>query len=115
MNQAVQSAGHVYVEAEAVLPDVKRLLEMSQRIDIPFADISQAIIVLVEEGKLSAEERRLYIPSLYFSEIGIAAKLERIMENDTADKFPVSEIRKAVGEVEERLECQLCRNASGSD
>ncbi len=103
MNQAVQSAGHVYVEAEAVLPDVKRLLEMSQRIDIPFADISQAIIVLVEEGKLSAEERRLYIPSLYFSEIGIAAKLERIMENDTADKFPVSEIRKAVGEVEERL------------
>jgi len=103
MNQAVQSAGHVFVEAEAVLPDVKRLLEMSQRIDIPFADISQAIIVLVEEGKLSAEERRLYIPSLYFSEIGIAAKLERIMENDTADKFPVSEIRKAVGEVEERL------------
>ncbi len=103
MNQAVQSAGHVYVEAEAVLPDVKRLLEMSQRIDIPFADISQAIIVLVEEGKLSAEERRLYIPSLYFSEIGIAAKLERIMENDTADQFPVSEIRKAVGEVEERL------------
>ncbi|WP_255551175.1 ATP-dependent RecD-like DNA helicase [Sporosarcina sp. E16_8] len=103
MNQAVQSAGHVYVEAEAVLPDIKRLLEMSQRIDIPFADISQAIIVLVEEGKLSAEERRLYIPSLYFSEIGIAAKLERIMENDTADKFPVSEIRTAVGEVEERL------------
>ena len=103
MNQAVQSAGHVYVEAEAVLPDVKRLLEMSQRIDIPFADISQAIIELVEEGKLSAEERRLYIPSLYFSEIGIAAKLERIMENDTADQFPVSEIRKAVGEVEERL------------
>ncbi len=103
MNQAVQSAGHVFVEAEAVLPDVKRLLEMSQRVDIPFADISQAIIELVEEGKLSAEERRLYIPSLYFSEIGIAAKIERIMQNDTADQFPVSEIRKAVGEVEERL------------
>ena len=103
MNQAVQSAGHVFVEAEAVLPDVKRLLEMSQRVDIQFSDISQAIIMLVEEGKLAAEERRLYIPSLYFSEIGIAAKLERIMENDTADQFPVSEIRKAVGEVEERL------------
>jgi exodeoxyribonuclease V alpha subunit len=103
MNQAVQSAGHVFVEAEAVLPDVKRLLEMSQRIDIQYSDISWAIIELVEEGKLSAEEKRLYIPSLYFSEIGIAAKLERIMENDTADQFPVSEIRKAVGEVEERF------------
>ena len=31
MNQAVQSEGHVYLEGEAVLPDVKRLLEMSQR------------------------------------------------------------------------------------
>ena len=57
----------------------------------------------MEEGKLAAEERRLYIPSLYFSEIGIASKIERILENDTADQFPVSEIRKAVGEVEERL------------
>ena len=103
INQAVQSGGHVFVEAETILPEVKRLLEMSQRIDIQYSDISQAIIQLVEEGKLSAEERRLYIPSLYFSEIGIAAKLERIMENDTADQFPVSEIRKAVGEVEERL------------
>ncbi|CAM3113003.1 ATP-dependent RecD-like DNA helicase [Filibacter tadaridae] len=104
VNQTVQSAGHVFVEAEAILPEVKRLLEMSQRIDIPFTDISQAIIELVEDGKLSAEGKRLYIPSLYFSEIGIASKIERLMQNDTTDQFPVSEIRKAVGEVEERLE-----------
>lgn len=103
VNQAVQSAGHVYVDAEAVLPDAKRLLEMSQAVEIPFTAISQAIIELVEEGKLAAEGRRLYIPSLYFSEIGIAAKIERIMQNETTDQFPVSEIRKAVGEVEERL------------
>lgn len=103
INQAVQSAGHVYLEAEAILPEVKRLLEMSQPIEIPFDAISQAIIELVEEGKVAAEERRLYIPSLYFSEIGIASKIEKLLQNDTADQFPVSEIRKAVGEVEERL------------
>ncbi len=103
VNQGVQSAGHVYVDAEAIIPDAKRLLEMSQSVEIPFMAISQAIIELVEEGKLAAEGRRLYIPSLYFSEIGIAAKVERIMQNDTTDQFPVSEIRKAVGEVEERL------------
>ncbi|MCG7336460.1 ATP-dependent RecD-like DNA helicase [Sporosarcina sp. ACRSM] len=103
INQAIQSAGHVYLEAEAILPEVKRLLETSQSIEIPFDAISQAIIQLVEEGKLAAEERRLYIPSLYFSEIGIASKIEKLLQNDTADQFPVSEIRKAVGEVEERL------------
>ena len=30
-------------------------------------------------------------------------KFEKLLENETADQFPVSEIRKAVGEVEERL------------
>lgn len=103
MNQAVQSAGHVYLQAEMILPEVKRLLEASQREEVPFGDISQSIIELVEEGKLCGEGRRLYIPSLYFSEIGISSKMERILENDHSDKFPVSEIRKAIGEAEERL------------
>ncbi|MDW0112336.1 ATP-dependent RecD-like DNA helicase [Sporosarcina saromensis] len=104
MNLAVQSVGHVYLEAESVLPEVKRLLESSQRAEVPFDNISQAVIELVEEGKLCGEGRRLYIPTLYYSEIGIVSKLDRIMENDHSDKFPVSEIRKAIGEAEERLE-----------
>lgn len=104
MNLAVQSVGHVYLEAETVLPEVKRLLESSQRAEVSFDNISQAVIELVEEGKLCGEGRRLYIPTLYYSEIGIVSKLDRIMENDHSDKFPVSEIRKAIGEAEERLE-----------
>ncbi|MCG7345053.1 ATP-dependent RecD-like DNA helicase [Sporosarcina sp. ACRSL] len=103
MNQGVQSAGHVYLLADTVLPEVKRLLETSQSEEISFDHISKCVIELVEEGKLCGEGKRLYIPSLYFSEIGIASKLERIMENDFSDKFPVSEIRKAIGEAEERL------------
>ncbi len=104
MNLAVQSGGHVYIESEAVLPEVKRLLESSQSTEIPFSDISQAIIELVNEGKLAAETKKLYLPSLYFSEVGIASKLERLLQNNETDRFPISEIRKAVGEVEERLQ-----------
>ncbi len=103
VNEAVQSEGHVYVEGKVALPEVKRLLEMSQRIDISFESISQAIIELVGEGKLSAEQQKLYPPSLYFSEIGFSTKLQSIMENELEDQFPVSEIRSAIGEVEERL------------
>ncbi|MCM3637328.1 ATP-dependent RecD-like DNA helicase [Sporosarcina luteola] len=103
MNQGVQSAGHVYLEAESVLPEVKRLLESSQTEEVPFDHISKCVMELVEESKLCGEGRKLYIPSLYFSEIGIASKMERIMENDLSEKFPVSEIRKAIGEAEERL------------
>ncbi|MHA6260331.1 SF1B family DNA helicase RecD2 [Sporosarcina sp. CAU 1771] len=104
MNQAVQSEGHVYLEGEFLLPEAKRLLETSQSVEIPFNSISEAIIQLVEESKLSAEGQRLYMPSLYFSELGFAAKISRILENELDDQFPVSEIRKAIGEVEERLE-----------
>lgn len=103
VNEATQSAGHVFIEGEAALPDIKRLLETSQRIEIPYEAISRAIIELVEEGKLSAEKQRLYTPSLYFSEIGFASKIQSIMENGTEDEFPTSEIRSAIGEVEERL------------
>ncbi len=104
VNEVVQSEGHVYVESKVALPDIKRLLESSQSIDIPFEKIAHAIIELVEESKLSAEKQRLYPPSLYFSEMGIASKLEAIIENGEEDEFPVSEIRAAIGEVEERLD-----------
>lgn len=104
VNEAVQSEGHVYIEGRIALPNVKRLLEMSQSVEIPFNSISQAIVELIEEGKLASEQQRLYLPSLYFSEIGFAAKMHLIAETEMEDQFPVSEIRRAIGEVEERLE-----------
>jgi len=103
INEAVQSVGHVYIEGKIALPEIKHLLEMSQSIEIPFTTISQSIIELIEEGKILAEKKRLYLPSLYFSEIGFAAKINQILENNTTEQFPVSEIRKAIGEVEERF------------
>ena len=104
INEAVQSEGHVYTEGKVILPNVKRLLEMSQSIEIPFGSISAAIVEMIEENKLAAEKQRLYVPSLYFSEIGFAAKMKQILDNEAAEQFPVSEIRKAIGEVEERLD-----------
>ncbi|GKV66766.1 MULTISPECIES: SF1B family DNA helicase RecD2 [Sporosarcina] len=106
VHNEVQSAGHVYVEAETILPQAKQLLETSQPYQISYDSLSQAVIELVEEGTLSAEKQRLYLPSLYFSELGIAAKVHRILENEVDEQFPASEIRKAIGEIEERLGVQ---------
>nr|WP_251635823.1 ATP-dependent RecD-like DNA helicase [Sporosarcina sp. NCCP-2716] len=104
MNTATLSSGHVYLDAAQVLPEVKRLLETSQPAEIPYKLISESVVMLVEESRLSAEQRRLYLPSLYFSELGIASKMERIMDQERSGAFPSSEIRKAIGETEERLE-----------
>ncbi|MDW0109026.1 SF1B family DNA helicase RecD2 [Sporosarcina aquimarina] len=104
ISNGILSSGHVYLEAVQVLPEVKRLLESSQPEEIAFKLISTAIIELVDESRLSAEQRRLYLPSLYFSELGIAAKMERILDQDRENTFPSSEIRKAIGETEDRFD-----------
>lgn len=106
VHSEVQSSGHVYLESEEILPQAKQLLEASQPHDISYESISEAVIELVEEGTLSAEKQRLYLPSLYYSEIGIAAKVQRILDNEVDEQFPASEIRKAIGEIEERLEVE---------
>lgn len=102
LTNAALSEGHVYMEAEPLLLIVKDMLEQSQREDIPFTAISQAIIEMREESRICGEETRLYLPSLYFSEIGIASKvLELLARNNEHCHFSQADIRKAIGEVEE--------------
>lgn len=104
LNQAALSEGHVYLDAEHILPEVKRMLEQSQPEEIPFESISKAIIEMQEESKICGEETRIYLPSLYFSEIGIASKvLDLMKQKNEKNSFTQDEIRKAIGEVEERL------------
>lgn len=104
LNQASLSDGHVYVDAKTLIPMVKEMLEARQQAEISIEAISKAAIELNEEGKVAGEETRLYLPSLYYSEVGIATKLETLLlEQESRAKFPSSEVRKALGEAEERL------------
>ena len=104
LNQASLSDGHVYVDAKTMIPLVKQMLEASQREEISIEAISKAAIELNEEGKVAGEETRLYLPSLYYSEVGIATKLETLLSSqENRARFPASEVRKALGEAEERL------------
>ena len=56
-----------------------------------------------EESKICGEETRMYLPSLYFSEVGIASKINELKrKNKTAVSFSRDEIRKAIGDLEEQ-------------
>lgn len=104
LNQASLSEGHVYMDAKTLIPLVKGMLESSQRDEISMEAISKAMIELNEESKVAGEETRLYLPSLYYSEVGIATKLETLLGSQAnRDRFPASEVRRALGEAEERL------------
>jgi len=100
-------AGHVYVEAKDLLQRTKGLLEENKRDQIEFADISNEIVKLGEEGKIIVEERKLYLPSLYFSEKGLVTNIKRLLkQTEYEDQFPESEFLLALGKLEERIKVQ---------
>ncbi|MDQ1001396.1 exodeoxyribonuclease V alpha subunit [Neobacillus niacini] len=105
-NESMQT-GHVYMHVEDLLIQVKNLLEENKRDQIEFTDISTEILKLEEEGKLVGEEKRVYLPSLYFAEKGLVTSIKRILEQTQyKDQFPESEFLLALGNLEERLNVQ---------
>ncbi len=107
--------GHVYVEAEEIIEEVKTLLEASQRFLIEYTDISDQLVKLEEEGKVIGEDTKVYLPSLFFSEKGLVTSIQTILKQDQYEQqFPQSEFLKALGGLEERLGVQYApsqRNA----
>jgi len=99
--------GHVYLEAENLLPEVKSLLEQNEPQEIQFSEISNEIIKLGEEGKIIVEDQKIYLPSLYFSEKGLVNNIGRILkQTEYENQFPESEFLLALGNLEERLGVQ---------
>lgn len=96
--------GHVYVNKEELARDVKALLEEYQNVEIPLDSVETELLKLEEESKVVIEGDKVYLPSLYFSEKGIASNIERIMsQTEYEDQFPESEFLLALGELEERI------------
>lgn len=105
-SSSVQS-GHVYMDAEAILQDVKSLLEQNEPVEIDFSGISTEIVKLGEEGKIIVEDRRIYLPTLYFSEKGLVTNIGKVLnQTQYKDQFPESEFLLALGDLEERLGVQ---------
>ncbi|PLT30896.1 SF1B family DNA helicase RecD2 [Peribacillus deserti] len=104
LEQDCLQEGHVFLETEQLLKSVKALLEENKRDVIDYNDISIEVIKLGEEGKIMVEDDRVYTPSLFFSEKGLASKIEKIlMQTEYAEQFPESEFLLSLGSLEERL------------
>jgi exodeoxyribonuclease V alpha subunit len=99
--------GHVFIHVEDLLIRVKSLLEENKRDQIEFTNISQEIIKLEEEGKIIGEEKRVYLPALFFAEKGLVTNINRILgQTEYKDQFPESEFLLALGSLEERIKVQ---------
>lgn len=107
LEQHSMQEGHCFVKEGQLIEAVVRLLNEKQHGLVADSDISREILQLTEEGKLKAEEGRVYLPSLYFSEQGVVTNIKRVLEQTQyADQFPESEFLLALGELEDRLKVQ---------
>ncbi|WP_160721881.1 SF1B family DNA helicase RecD2 [Bacillus sp. USDA818B3_A] len=105
-NDCMQT-GHVYLHAEDLLEQVKTLLEDNKSDQIEYSEISNELIKLEEEGKIIGEEKRIYLPTLFFAEKGLVTNINRILkQTEYSNQFPESEFLLALGGLEERLGVQ---------
>ncbi|WP_223591235.1 SF1B family DNA helicase RecD2 [Neobacillus bataviensis] len=105
-NESMQT-GHVFMQAEDLLERVRALLEENKRDQIDYINISNEIIKLEEEGKIIGEEKRVYLPSLFFAEKGLVTSINRILkQTEYKEQFPESEFLLALGSLEERIGVQ---------
>ncbi|WP_227396773.1 SF1B family DNA helicase RecD2 [Jeotgalibacillus aurantiacus] len=104
LTQISLQEGHVYADSKSLMVKVKELLQKHQPEQIEYTDISASLIELNEEGKIIGENKRVYMPSLYYSEAGIASSIENILSRtEYEDGFPEAEFLLALGDLEERI------------
>ena len=99
--------GHIFVHAEYLLLQVKKLLEENKRDSIEFSDITKELLKLEEEKKIIVEDKRIFLPYLYYSEKGLVTSIQKLLkQTEYAEQFPESEFLLALGSLEERLGVQ---------
>ncbi|MCS1350255.1 ATP-dependent RecD-like DNA helicase [Mechercharimyces sp. CAU 1602] len=102
ISEAAMAEGHVFLTQTQLEDRVRALILRDFDTTFPEELREQLVQGLVMEGKLLEEEGRLYLPSLYYAEYGMAAKVQQLL-NQTEEEFPVHEPYEILGQVEESL------------
>ncbi len=98
-------AGHVYITEEQLVTGAKQLLDARNVIEE--SDVFREINCLQTDKKLFREENRMYSPTLFRAEKGIARHIKRILKQEQFEQaFPQSEFLMSIGRLEERMSIQ---------
>ncbi len=96
--------GHVYLPQPDVCERSLKLLDECGGHHFRLEDAEHAMQCLFEDQKIVwDEDERIYLPSLFFAEIGLAKRVRYFAERPMENVFPASEFYQALGRVEEEL------------
>lgn len=97
--------GHVYLPIEKLVDEAASLLNEQETI-FESERLEQIIWEMGEEGKILIEDEQCYLPSLFFAERGLAAKLRKMTHRSVESSFSMSDFYHVLGQVEEDLSLQ---------
>ncbi|MGX4685395.1 SF1B family DNA helicase RecD2 [Vagococcus sp. JNUCC 83] len=100
--QGCLNAGDTYMEARQLLEASINVLESSRAVEISPQLVADEVINLSEEGVIIQEGTRLFEKSLYFSEIGTAASINRLLEKKKKLPYKQKEINDTIKMIEEQ-------------
>lgn len=101
LNESSLQNGHVFLEYDYFIKKVQQLL--SGQTVIEESIITHEMIILDEEEKLILDKERVYLPSLYFAEKGLATSMKRILQSkDNLTTFTNEEFTKGLESIEKK-------------
>lgn len=108
LSQAANGDGHVCLKMDELCEHVSKLLGADSDSDEWHERLRTFIYELDEEEKvvLDSDEEMVYLPSLYYSEQGLAKKLNWLLMQDKAE-YPTDDVYRVIGELEEAFGVQF--------
>lgn len=104
LEQACLQNGHTYVEEQALLEVAYQILTASGE-DVDSSLLVNKLTELSEEKIVVNDQNRIYMPSLFFSEVKTVQILHRLMQTeDKVKQFEQSEVLLAIGELEAQFD-----------
>ncbi|AQP54169.1 exodeoxyribonuclease V subunit alpha [Vagococcus penaei] len=99
--QSCLSTGNTYFEARQLLQVAQTTLEASRSVEIPADLIAEEIIQMAREGRIVQEGTKIYEKSLYFSEVGIATSLRRLLTKNKKLPYKEKDVDKNINRIEQ--------------
>ncbi|UTH13038.1 SF1B family DNA helicase RecD2 [Macrococcus equipercicus] len=109
MEQACLQNGHTYIPEDMLLETSYHLLtKTGETVDTGL--LVHKLLELTEEKVLVKEQDRIYLPSLFYSEMKTVQTLHRLMNHqDNIKQFEQSEVLLMIGELEDLFEVSYAR------
>ncbi|WP_058307295.1 SF1B family DNA helicase RecD2 [Gracilibacillus massiliensis] len=92
--------GHVYLPLDQLVYEMDQLLD-GEANNIAVDKMTSEIVELNKDKQIIVLEKKVYLPSLYYSETGFCSQIKRIAEKKIERSFTDAELLKIVGAIEE--------------